>query len=162
MEKFVTEAATTYWWITAGVGLFFGILGNILSGPIIRGLSWLLSAFSSKWRARSKASAEMEAKRLQALIDDPVKIEGERDRIVQSLALSALVLFLTGIYLAFVVSDGSMYLSEPKKWAALAPADRHYGAAFLMLMASIGELSRALTRSSRVLCARKALGHLLD
>lgn len=68
MDKFLADAATAYWWITAvAVGLVINLASAYIKEPIDR----FFAATSRGWRARSeKARAERQAHVLQ-LARDP-------------------------------------------------------------------------------------------
>lgn len=68
MDKFIEEISSVYWWI--GV-VFVGIVINIASSYIKRGMESNLAAVSEFWKRKKKKRAELKAKKLEILKNNP-------------------------------------------------------------------------------------------
>jgi len=159
MSRLLEDVATLNWWVSVVV---VGIVINLVSGPIGRLLSRMFSALSSKWRNRSDRKRGEEARLLQELVDNPIKIEGERDRALRKLVAGVLVLMVAIALLSFEVSDAFNYLMDRKAWVFLEHGTPRGFMGAILIVASVGEVSTAAGILDRVLKARKALGELLQ
>ncbi|WP_421794151.1 hypothetical protein [Hydrocarboniphaga effusa] len=159
MSRLLEEMTTVNWWLSVVV---VGVAINLVSGPIGRLLSRLFSALSSKWRNRTDRKRSEEARLLQELIENPAKIEGERDRAMRRLVAGVLVLMVALALLSFEISDAFNYMMDRKSWVFLEHGTPRGFIGAILIVASVGEASSAIGILDRVLRARKALGHLLQ
>ena len=159
MTPILQEITTLNWWLSVVV---VGITINLISGPIGRILSNSISAISGKWRTRTEKKKETELRLVQELVDCIAKIEGERDRAIRKFGYGLLVLMISIAILSFEISDAFMYILDRKTWVFLNHGTPRGFFGALLIMASVSEVSGAISIYDRILRARKQIGQLLQ